>query len=102
MFGAIRSVVAQRRCTVIMVEQKTEWIASFADRVIALQEGTIALDGSPREVLTSPRLPEIGVDPLRYTTAARVARAAGLWPVDWPLPATLDQAAAGFRTLEKT
>lgn len=101
MFGAIRSVVAQRRCTVVLVEQKIEWIASFADRVIALREGTIALDGSPREVLTSPRLAEIGVEPLRYTTAARVARTAGLWPADWQLPATLEQATAGFRALER-
>ncbi len=101
MFGAIRSIVAQRRCTVVVVEQKIEWIASFADRVIALHEGTVALDGSPREVLTSPRLAEIGVDPLRYTTAARGARAAGLWPAEYQLPATLDQAVAGFRALEQ-
>ncbi len=101
MFAAIRSVVAQRRCTVVVVEQKIEWIAQFADRVIALREGTIALDGSPREVLTSPLLTEIGVEPLRYTTAARVLRAAGLWPAGRQLPATLDQAVAGFGVLER-
>lgn len=108
MFGAIRSVVAQRscatqrRCTVVVVEQKIEWLASFADRVIALHKGTVALDGSPRQVLTSPRLAEIGVDPLRYTTAARGARAAGLWPEEYQLPATLDQAVVGFKALEKS
>ncbi len=101
MFGAIRSIAAERRCTVVVAEQKIEWLASFADRVVALHEGTVVLDGLPRAVLTSPRLAEIGVDPLRYTTAARRARAAGLWPADVQLPATLDQAAAGFRALEK-
>ncbi len=100
MFAAIRSVATERRCTVVVVEQKIEWLASFADRIIALREGTVALDGTPREVLTSPKLEEIGVAPLRYTTAARRARAEGLWSADLPLPATLDEAVMGFGVLK--
>ncbi len=100
MFAAIRSVAEQRRCAVVVVEQKIEWLASFADRIIALHEGTVALDGTPRQVLTSPQLGEIGIAPLRYTTAARRARAAGLWSADWALPATLDEAVMGFSVLK--
>ena len=37
--------------TVVLVEQKLEWIAVHADRVIALNAGQIIADGKPREVL---------------------------------------------------
>src|SRR4030095_4274169 len=45
-FGVIRSM-AERGMTVILVEHKVEWIARFADRVIALKDGKILLDGAP-------------------------------------------------------
>ena len=44
-FGVIRTM-AERGMTVILVEHKVEWIAQFADRVIALKDGQILLDGS--------------------------------------------------------
>ncbi len=96
-FNAIRSIVAARHGTVVLVEQKTEWLATFADRVIALQDGTVALDGPPREVFASPQLEEIGVIVPRYTRAARGARKLGGWPGDLDLPATLEQAVEGFK-----
>ena len=51
-FSVIRTM-AERGMTVILAEHKVEWIAQFADRVIALHEGKILLDGKPGEVLTS-------------------------------------------------
>lgn len=51
-FGVVRKM-AEEGMTVVMVEHKVEWIASFADRVIALKEGQILLEGSASEVLTS-------------------------------------------------
>ena len=39
-FGVIRTM-AERGMTVILAEHKVEWIAQFADRVIALHEGKI-------------------------------------------------------------
>jgi energy-coupling factor transporter ATP-binding protein EcfA2 len=68
-FGVIRTM-AEKGMTVIMVEHKVEWIANFADRVIALHEGRIILDGNPREVLTSDILPDKGFGISRYTSAA--------------------------------
>ncbi len=65
--------------TVILVEHKVEWIAQFADRVIALKDGEILLDGNPSEVLTSPLLPENGFGISRYTSVARKAQEMGLW-----------------------
>ncbi len=94
-FGLIRSL-AERGMTVVMAEHKIEWVATFADRVIALYEGRILLDGKPGDVLTSEDLLGKGFGISRYTSVARFARQRGLGPEDRPLPVTLDEAAAGF------
>jgi energy-coupling factor transporter ATP-binding protein EcfA2 len=93
-FGVIRRM-AERGMTVILVEHKVEWIAQFADRVVALKDGQIFLDGTPSEVLTSPLLHENGFGISRYTSIARKAKELGLWKKD-ELPVTLDEAAEGF------
>ena len=95
-FGVIRSM-AERGMTVILAEHKVEWIAQFADRVIALNDGQILLDGTPAEVLTSPLLPENGFGVSRYTSVARKAKESGLWKQQ-KLPVTLDEAVEGFRS----
>jgi len=95
-FGVIRRM-AERGMTVIVVEHKVEWIAQFADRVIALKDGQIILDGTPSEVLTSPLLQENGFGISRYTSVARKAKEIGLWKKD-ELPVTLDEAVEGFTT----
>jgi energy-coupling factor transport system ATP-binding protein len=95
-FGVIHRM-AEQGMTVILVEHKLEWIAQFADRVIALKDGEILLDGNPSEVLTSPLLPENGFGVSRYTSVARQAQAMGLWN-EAKLPVTLDEAVEGFRS----
>jgi energy-coupling factor transport system ATP-binding protein len=95
-FGVIRRM-AERGMTVILVEHKVEWIAQFTDRVIALKDGRIFLDGTPSEVLTSPLLQENGFGISRYTSVARRAKEMGLWKKN-ELPVTLDEAAEGFAT----
>jgi energy-coupling factor transport system ATP-binding protein len=93
-FGVIRTL-AEQGMTVVLVEHKMEWIAEFADRVIALHEGRILLEGSPSDVLTSDLLPEKGFGISRYTAAARQAKKLGLWQKE-SLPVTLDEAVEGF------
>jgi energy-coupling factor transporter ATP-binding protein EcfA2 len=93
-FAVIRKM-AEGGMTVILAEHKVEWIAQFADRVLALMDGQILLDGTPGEVLTSPVLPENGFGISRYTSVAREAKKGGLWKRD-RLPVTLDEAAEGF------
>jgi energy-coupling factor transport system ATP-binding protein len=95
-FGVIRRM-AERGMTVILAEHKVEWIAQFADRVIALKDGQIFLDGTPSEVLTSPLLQENGYGISRYTSVARKAKEIGLWNKE-QLPVTLDEAVEGFST----
>ncbi len=94
-FGVIRKM-AEQGMTVVMAEHKMEWIAQFADRVIALYEGKIFLEGRPQQVLTDERLPEKGFGVSRYTITARLAAKRGLWQAERPLPITLDEAVAGF------
>lgn len=94
-FGVIRAM-SQRGMTVILVEHKVEWIATFADRIIALHDGQVLLDGDPGTVLTDPRLAEKGFGLSRYTRAARTAAESGLWPADRRLPVILDEALDGF------
>jgi energy-coupling factor transporter ATP-binding protein EcfA2 len=93
-FGVIRTL-AERGMTVVLAEHKVEWIAQFADRVIALHEGQVLLEGIPSEVLTSDLLVEKGFGISRYTSVARKARETGLWKKEY-LPVTLDEAVEGF------
>jgi energy-coupling factor transporter ATP-binding protein EcfA2 len=93
-FGVIRTM-AEKGMTVVLVEHKVEWIASFADRVIALHEGQILLEGTPQEVLTSDLLTNKGFGVSRYTSVARKAKQMGLWKKN-ELPVTLDEAVEGF------
>jgi energy-coupling factor transporter ATP-binding protein EcfA2 len=95
-FGVIRTM-AERGMTVIMAEHKVEWIAAYADRVVALRDGGILLDGKPWEVLTFPLLEEAGFGVSRYTSVARKAQQQGLWPGNRRLPVTLEEAVDGFR-----
>ena len=93
-FGVIRTM-AEQGMTVILVEHKVEWIAQFADRIIALKDGQVLLEGTPSEVLTSPILEESGFGISRYTSVARKAQEMALWRKN-KLPVTLDEAVDGF------
>jgi energy-coupling factor transporter ATP-binding protein EcfA2 len=93
-FGVIRTM-AEQGMTVVLAEHKMEWIAQFADRVVALYQGQILLEGTPQEVLTSGLLTGKGFGISRYTAVAREAQKQGLWKKE-VLPVTLDEAAAGF------
>jgi energy-coupling factor transporter ATP-binding protein EcfA2 len=95
-FGVIRRL-AESGMTVILAEHKVEWIAEFADRVVALKDGRILLDGTPAEVLTAPILEENGFGISRYTSVARKAAQQGLWPAQRRLPVTLEEAVEGFK-----
>jgi energy-coupling factor transporter ATP-binding protein EcfA2 len=93
-FGVIRTL-AEKGMTVVLVEHKVEWIAQFADRIIALHEGQILLEGTPSAVLTSDLLQGKGFGISRYTSTAREAKRLGLWKKE-ALPVTLEEAVEGF------
>jgi energy-coupling factor transporter ATP-binding protein EcfA2 len=95
-FAALGDLARSGETTVILVEHKLEWIASFADRVIALAGGQIIADGAPRDVLTAPGVAAQAVGQTRYTRAARLAVERGLAYAASPLPVTLGQSVDFF------
>ncbi|HNS39728.1 MAG TPA: ABC transporter ATP-binding protein [Promineifilum sp.] len=95
-FSVLRSLATTAETTVFMAEQKLEWVAAFADRVLVLHQGKLVADGPPGEVLASPDLGRYGLQPTRYTQVARAAQLAGLRSADTPLPVTLEQAVEFF------
>ncbi len=96
-FTVLRDLAATDEATVFLAEQKLEWVAAFADRVLVLHEGRLVADGPPGEILASPTLQQYGLEPTRYTQVARAAQAAGWRPATAALPVTLEQALEFFR-----
>ena len=83
--------------TIIVAEHEIEELATFADRIIALNEGRIVVEGSTRSVLTQvEQLKKIGVDSPSVTELSHlVAAKGGFAPQDYPI--TLDEAITLYR-----
>lgn len=96
-FAVLRDLAATDEATVVLAEQKLEWVATFADRVLVMHKGKLVADGLPAEVLSSPTPAKYGLEPTRYTQAARAAQAAGWRTDETTLPVTLEQAVEFFR-----
>ena len=94
---AIIQTLAKEGKTVIVAEHNLEWISQYADRVIALEDGEIILDGKVQDVMTSPRLVQNGTGRTRYTEAASLAREKRIIPEETPLPINLQSAAQLFK-----
>jgi iron complex transport system ATP-binding protein len=62
--------VARQGTTILLVTHYVEEIIPEIDRVVLLERGRIAFDGSKPEVLTGPRLSQIFAGPLVVHTAA--------------------------------
>jgi energy-coupling factor transport system ATP-binding protein len=92
-------VLKKEGYTIIVAEHEIEELATFADRIIALNEGTILLEGSTRNVLTQIEdLKKIGVDPPSVTELSRLlASRTGLSSKEYPI--TLDEAVALYREM---
>jgi hypothetical protein len=64
--------------------------------VLVLHEGRLVADGLPGEILASDDLSRYGLEPTRYTQAARAAQSAGLRRAAGELPVTLEEAVEFF------
>jgi energy-coupling factor transport system ATP-binding protein len=82
--------------TVIIAEQRLEWIALYADRVIVLDSGRMVLQGSPAKVLTDPKIQEAGLEWMPYTEAAVLGKKQGVWGEERDLPVSFAGAVDGF------
>lgn len=59
--------------TVLMVSHNMDDIARLADRIVALRDGEIVADSTPREVFTSGKIEELGLElPMATRISARL------------------------------
>ena len=59
----VQQLQKQQGITVILVSHSMEDVAKYVDRIIAMGEGRVQLDGTPREVFAhAERLKAIGLD----------------------------------------
>ena len=66
MVELLRSVRDRLDATMLVVEHDIAFIAELADRLVAMDRGTVLTSGPPRDVLASPEVGEafLGSDPL--------------------------------------
>jgi energy-coupling factor transporter ATP-binding protein EcfA2 len=69
--------------SILLAEHKTDLLARVATRVVALDAGRVTMDGPAEEVLSDPRLEELGVAAPSRVRLDRLAAAAGL---ELPVP----------------
>lgn len=84
-FDVLRAINRTRGITVIVVEQAVALLSEYCSRIIVLDRGAVALDGTPREVLAhGEELRRIGVDTPRTVRTSNSLAAAGLAPAGEP------------------
>lgn len=93
-FEVLRRAKELTGMTVILIEQTVALLAEYCDRVIVIDQGRIALDGTPTDVFShGETLRAIGVDTPRTVRISNSLAEAGLAPNDSPA-LTLDGAEA--------
>lgn len=80
-FAALRALANRGEVTVVLVEQKLEWLAEFADRVIAMASGRVVAEGSPKKVLASEKMNRLGVGRTLYSEVAAALKKKKTLPV---------------------
>lgn len=91
-FEVLRRAKEQTGMTVILIEQTVALLAEYCDRVVVIDQGRIALDGTPTDVFShGETLRTIGVDTPRTVRISNSLAEAGLAPSDSPA-LTLDGA----------
>lgn len=54
------ALLKEKKITIVLVEQKRNVIAEYADKVVVMDQGRIVLQGSVKEVLTNPEIENYG------------------------------------------
>lgn len=91
-FEVLRRAKELTGMTVILIEQTVALLAEYCDRVVVIDQGRIALDGTPTDVFShGETLRAIGVDTPRTVRIFNSLAEAGLVPNDSPA-LTLDGA----------
>lgn len=84
--------------TIIIVTQEIFEALPYADRLVVLEEGRIAVDGAPRDVLQSPaQLRDLGVKVPDIIELADALAQRGAWR--GPMPLAIEEAEAEIRSI---
>ncbi len=71
--------------TIVMVEQKVEKLAAYADKIFLMHDGKLIDTGTPAKIFSRHDLQTFGVEPPIYTTVARALhlgnKETGLFPI---------------------
>ncbi len=85
-FEITRRINRDDGVTILIAEHEVEILAEFADRIVVLDAGRIAFQGTPGDVMSRvDELAGIGLRPPQVTALARI-----LEPAATNLPVTLD------------
>lgn len=91
-FEVLRRAKELTGMTVILIEQTVALLAEYCDRVVVIDQGRIALDGTPTDIFShGETLRAIGVDTPRTVRISNSLAETGLAPNDFPA-LTLDGA----------
>jgi energy-coupling factor transporter ATP-binding protein EcfA2 len=88
-FTILEKLAKRGGATVVIVEQKLEWLATFTDRLVVLSAGKLVMDGDPKKIMADPRLNRLGVGQTRYSLAAESAKKKKLIPKNKRVPVSL-------------
>ncbi|HVR40614.1 MAG TPA: ABC transporter ATP-binding protein [Thermoanaerobaculia bacterium] len=55
----LRSIVDRTGCTVVFASHDLNWAAAYSDRMLIMQNGTLARDAAPRDVMTTQVMREL-------------------------------------------
>ncbi len=89
----------EKNATIIMVSHSMEEMAAYADRIVVMNHGTVAMEGTPAHVFSkADELVKIGLDVPKMTSLFLRLRELGL-PVD-PTVYTLEQAKNALLSLK--
>ena len=84
-FECLRDLNRREGITVVVIEQKVALLSEFCERMVVMDKGTIALEGSPHEVFShSDELRAIGVDSPRVARIYNKLASAGLCETSAP------------------
>ena len=82
-YQTLRHLNRSRGITVVVVEQKVALLSEFCDRLVVMNEGRLAIEGTPHEVFSHAReLRQMGVDSPRVARVANSLAEKGLAPAD--------------------
>ncbi|WP_031514634.1 energy-coupling factor ABC transporter ATP-binding protein [Desulfofalx alkaliphila] len=72
-FEVLRVLNEKHGITIVLVEQKTELLARYADEIVVMNEGKVIMKGSPREVFSrQEELLNLGVKPPQVAELAHM------------------------------